>query len=87
MPFSEDDMITASELREFVYCSRAWSLARNGFAVSREVQSQRDAGIRFHELQAEHTRQGSRHSPLIAGLLLVAAGILFLLLFLLRGGN
>jgi hypothetical protein len=87
MPFGEEDMITASELRDFVYCTRAWSLARHGFAVSREVRAQRDAGIRFHEERAEHALQGSRPSPLIAGYLLVAAGILLLLIFLLRGGH
>jgi hypothetical protein len=87
MPFSEEDMITASELRDFIYCARSWSLARHGFTVAREVQAQRDAGIRFHEERAEHALQGSRPSPLIAGYLLVAAGILLLLVFLVRGGH
>jgi len=88
MPFSEEDMITASELRDFIYCARSWSLARHGFTVlPREVQAQRDAGIRFHEERAEHALQGSRPSPLIAGYLLVAAGILLLLIFLVRGGH
>ncbi len=57
------------------------------FTLAREVQAQRDAGIRFHEERAEHALQGSRPSPLIAGYLLVAAGILLLLVFLVRGGH
>jgi hypothetical protein len=55
--------------------------------VAREVQAHRDAGIRFHEERAEHALQGSRPSPLIAGYLLVGAGILLLLVFLVRGGH
>ena len=35
MPFSDEDMIAASELREYIYCEKAWFLARQGFAVSR----------------------------------------------------
>jgi hypothetical protein len=38
MPFSEEDMIAASELREYVYCEKAWSLARQGFAVSCDLK-------------------------------------------------
>ncbi len=43
MPFSEEDMIAASELREYVYCEKAWSLARQGFAVSFRAKRRRSA--------------------------------------------
>jgi hypothetical protein len=34
MPFSDEDLVAASELREYLYCEKAWFLARQGFAVS-----------------------------------------------------
>jgi hypothetical protein len=52
-------MVSASELREFVYCERAWLLSRQGFAVSQEVQAQRKAGISFHEARATAARKGA----------------------------
>jgi hypothetical protein len=48
--FGPDDLVTASELREFVFCERAWFLARQGYAVSPHAQAQRDAGVAFTRL-------------------------------------
>ncbi len=59
MPFSDEDMIAASELREFVYCENSWFLARHGAPVSREAQAQRDAGIVYHEQRAADTVRGT----------------------------
>jgi hypothetical protein len=34
--FPPEDMVNASELREFLYCERAWFLSRQGLRVSCE---------------------------------------------------
>ena len=33
------EMVNVSELREFVFCERAWYLTRQGLAVSKEAQA------------------------------------------------
>jgi hypothetical protein len=87
MPFSDEEMIAASELREFVYCEKAWSLARQGFAVSPEAQAQRKAGIVFHEERA--TSAVNSHNPRTAVwiLVLVATAIILLAIYTLRIGG
>ena len=87
MPFSDEDMIAASELREYIYCEKAWFLARQGFAVSREAQAQRDAGIVYHEQRAADTVKGTHSRTVIWILLLVAAAILLLAIYALHSGG
>jgi hypothetical protein len=57
--FPADDLINASELREFVYCERSWWLSRQGYAVSAKALQQRAAGIAFHVARAGAARRGS----------------------------
>jgi len=87
MPFSDEDMIAASELREYIYCEKAWFLARQGFAVSREAQAQRDAGVVYHEQRAADTVKGTHSRAVIWILLLVAAAILLLAIYALHSGG
>jgi len=87
MPFSDEDMIAASELREYIYCEKAWFLTRQGFAVSREAQAQRDAGVVYHEQRAADTVKGTHSRTVIWILLLVAAAILSLAIYALRIGG
>ena len=87
MPFSDEDMIAASELREYIYCEKAWFLARQGFAVSREAQAQRDAGVVYHEQRAADTVKATHSRTVIWILLLVAAAILLLAFYALHSGG
>ena len=52
-----EEMVTASELREFVYCERAWWLSRDRHAVSSAAQALRDDGVAFHEARAGAARR------------------------------
>ncbi len=74
-------MVTASELREFLYCERAWFLNRQGYRVSAEAEGRRAAGIAFHELRAEAGMAGASPWPLRWAIMLAAAGIIILLQF------
>ena len=87
MPFSDEDMIAASELREYIYCEKAWFLARQGFAVSREAQAQRDAGVVYHEQRAADTVKGTHSRTVIWILLLITAAILLLAIYALHSGG
>ena len=62
--FSQEDLVSASELREFVFCARAWFLARHGHPVSVEAREQRATGTAFHELRAMVARRGHNARPL-----------------------
>src|SRR5579863_6108474 len=56
--FAPEDMVNASELREFLFCERAWFLSRQGYRVSEQAQAQRAAGIVFHEARAGVASRG-----------------------------
>jgi CRISPR/Cas system-associated exonuclease Cas4 (RecB family) len=73
--FPAGDMVTASELREFVYCERAWWLSRQGYGVSAKAQEQRAAGVVFHEQRAGAARRGSSNQALWWAILLILAAI------------
>ena len=38
--FAPEEMVNASELREFLFCERAWYLGRQGYQVSAQAESQ-----------------------------------------------
>jgi len=78
-PFSSEDMVSASELREFLFCERAWFLSRQGHRVSAQAEAQRAAGIIFHEARAA---AASRSSPWVfwSAVILAGAGIVIVLL-------
>jgi hypothetical protein len=78
--FSPEQMVTASELREFIFCERAWFLNRLGCQVSAKAQRHRAAGIAFHQVRAEAGRVGASPWPLRWAILLALAGIVILLL-------
>ena len=56
--FPPEEMINASELREFLFCERAWFLSRAGHRVSAQAGAQRAAGIEFHEARAGAASRG-----------------------------
>ena len=85
--FPPEDMVTASELREFLFCERAWFLNRQGYRVSEEAEGHRAAGIAFHEVRAEAGRAGANPWPLRWAILLAAAGIIILFLQFWGGGR
>jgi hypothetical protein len=70
-----EDMVSASELREFLFCERAWFLSREGYRVSPEAEGHRAAGIAFHEVRAAAGREGASPWPLRWAIILAGAGI------------
>lgn len=78
--FPSEDMVTASELREFLFCERAWFLNRQGYRVSAEAERHRAAGIAFHEVRAEAGRAGASPWPLRWAIILAGAGLAILFL-------
>jgi hypothetical protein len=87
LSFLPEDMVNASELREFLFCERAWFLNRQGFRVSPEAESQRTAGIVFHEARAAAAYSGRSPWALRWAVILAAAGIALLLLKAWMGGT
>ena len=85
--FPPEDMVNASELREFLFCERAWFLNRQGFRVSAEAESQRTAGILFHEARASAANSGRSPWPLRWAVILAGAGIALLFLKAWMGGT
>lgn len=47
---SREDVVTASEIAEFVFCGEAWRLARTGHESAN--QQAREAGDRYHSRKA-----------------------------------
>jgi hypothetical protein len=77
--FSTEDLISASELREFVFCERAWFLSRQGLAVSADARERREAGIALHQERAGAARTGKRaHALRWAVILVLVALVLWL---------
>jgi CRISPR/Cas system-associated exonuclease Cas4 (RecB family) len=85
--FGPEDMVNASELREFLYCERAWFLSRQGLRVSAAARSQRAAGIEFHEARAAAAHEGASPWPVRWAFILAVAGITLLILEAWRGGR
>jgi hypothetical protein len=86
-PFSSEDMVSASELREFLFCERAWFLNRQGFRVSAQAEAQRAAGVVFHEVRAGAASRGTSPWFFWLAVFLAGAGIAMLLLEFWRGGR
>ena len=80
LPFSSEDMVSASELREFLFCERAWFLSRQGHGVSAKAEAQRAAGIVFHETRAGAASLGSSPWVFWLAVILAGAGAVILLL-------
>jgi hypothetical protein len=85
--FLSEDMINASELREFLFCERAWFLNCQGFRVSARAEAQRAAGVVFHEVRAGAASRGSSPWFFWLTVLLAAAAVAILLLEFWRGGR
>jgi hypothetical protein len=77
--FLPEHMVTASELREFLFCERAWFLNRQGYRVSSEAERHRAAGISFHRARAKAGRAGASPWPFRWATILAAAGTAILL--------
>jgi hypothetical protein len=73
-------MVNASELREFLFCERAWYLGRQGYQVSAQAESQRAAGLVFHEARAAAANRGTSPGALWWAGILTVVGIALLLL-------
>ena len=70
-----DGFVTASELREFVFCERAWWLKRHGCEVSHKAQAERAEGLAFHEQRARAARTASEGAALWLAIVLLLAAI------------
>lgn len=69
--------IRASEIGTFVYCQRAWYLARQGAPTA--LQAERDHGTEFHRQHGEETMRAAAAAELPARIFGIAALILFLI--------
>jgi hypothetical protein len=69
--------IRASEVGTFVYCQRAWHLARQGAPST--LQAERDRGTEFHRQHGEQTMRAAATARLPAHIFGIAALILFLI--------
>lgn len=74
--------VSASELGEFIFCSRAWRLRRDGYEAE-ELRPAQEAGIRFHRSHgravaaAGSLQSFSRWAGAAAALLFLLALLLF----------
>ena len=77
--FAPEDMVNASELKDYVYCNRSWFLNQQGLRVTNKTAEERLAGIAFHEERAKAAARGSNRQTLWWAILLALLGIVFLL--------
>jgi hypothetical protein len=78
--FPQEDMVNASELREFLFCERAWFLNRQGFQMTAQAEAQRAAGNVFHEARAGAAGRGRSKRAFGWAVILGIAGLAILLL-------
>jgi hypothetical protein len=57
--FPKDEMVNASELKDWIYCNRSWLLNQQGFRVTDKTVGERQAGIAFHEQRAEAAKKAT----------------------------
>jgi hypothetical protein len=81
----QEDMVNASELREFVFCERAWFLNRQGYRVSAQAEAQRVAGMVFHEMSAAAASRGRSPWAFWFAVILAGAGSALLLFEIWKG--
>ena len=72
---NDNELVSASELREFVFCERAWWLKRQGYQVSRKAQAERVEGLAFHERRSRAARTASEGTTLWLAIVLLLAAI------------
>jgi hypothetical protein len=78
-PFASDEMVNASELKDFLFCNLAWFLNQQGFHNTPKAIEERQAGIAFHEHRAEAARKAHSRQALWWAVLLALLGIALLL--------
>ncbi len=71
--YSFEELINASELREFVFCERAWWLSRQGYTVSPQAEADRAAGVAFHEQRGRPARAATTGNALWWAIILALA--------------
>jgi hypothetical protein len=74
LPMKSRDCINASEVGQFVFCRRAWFLARCGHPSTLEKERRR--GTAFHERHSGKVRAASRAGRLAKAC--AAAALIFL---------
>ena len=77
--FPPEEMVNASELKDYIYCNRSWLLNQDGFRVTHTMAEERSAGIAFHEERAAAATKGSNGQTLWWAIALALLGIVFLL--------
>jgi hypothetical protein len=78
-PFAPDEMVNASELKEFMFCNLAWFLNQQGFRNTPKAMEERQAGIAFHEDRAEAARKAGSWQAFWWAILLALLGVALLL--------
>jgi hypothetical protein len=74
-----EEMVSASELKDWIYCNYSWMLNQQGFRITDRAVEQRQAGIAFHEQRAEAARKATNRQTLWWAILLALRGMVFLL--------
>ena len=78
-PFTPEEMVNASELKDFLFCHRAWFLNQQGFRNTPKTMEERQAGIAFHEDRAEAAKKAGGRQAIWWAILLALSGIMLLL--------
>jgi hypothetical protein len=50
--YTDQQLVSASEIKDFIFCRRAWYLGKQGLRPSEETRRKQAAGIAFHEERA-----------------------------------
>jgi hypothetical protein len=72
-------MISASELKDFLFCHFAWFLNQQGFRNTPKAMEERQAGINFHQDRAEAARKARSRQACWWSVVLALLGIALLL--------
>ncbi len=78
-PFAPGEMISASELKDFLFCHLAWFLNQQGFRNTPKAIEERQAGVTFHQDRAEAARKASSRQAFWWAVVLAVLGIALLL--------
>lgn len=77
--FAPEEMVNASELKDFLFCNLAWFLNRQGFRNTPKAMEERLAGVAFHEHRAETARKADSRQAIWWAVVLALFGISLLL--------